>query len=372
MQDLYVALQLAKLLTRRDRDPPVEVIWEKKALDLNSEAGVEAVHVDDAVMRLESGKCIYVQVKEASPSGGWSAKELVRRSVAQQFWQQWLTKEEENRPRTFLRLAGIGDLTTLNEIADAALCSRTASEFGSESSNKVEQESAVLAAALGVSTGSTELHAFLRCLQAEPLISADDLEARVIQVLGQFDEDAADIARRLLAIVGRSKHAGRDARAAFTRKTLVVELRDDGLAEDKLVAAGIVPGKAISDSVWNWYRNWVVSNFRSFQVYGLEVDSAVFADLPALFVPLKLAPIPFDRARETKEPLDGKSLSLADRLSAEVEQAQGGGNDREEQRHQSVQNALELSMVLSKERRFALIGGPGAGKTVIRHAILTP
>jgi len=105
LQDVYVALQLAKLLTGRDRDPPVEVIWEKKALDLNSEAGVEAVHVDDAVMRLESGKCIYVQVKEASPSGGWSAKELVHRSVAQQFWQQWLAKEEEDRPRTFLRLA---------------------------------------------------------------------------------------------------------------------------------------------------------------------------------------------------------------------------------------------------------------------------
>lgn len=107
-------------------------------------------------MRLESGKCIYVQVKEASPSGGWSAKELVRRSVAQQFWQQWLAKEEEDRPAPSCALRGIGDLTTLNEIADAALCSRTASEFGSESSNKVEQESAVLAAALGISTGSTE------------------------------------------------------------------------------------------------------------------------------------------------------------------------------------------------------------------------
>jgi hypothetical protein len=354
---------LAKLLTGRDRDRPVEIIWEKKALDLNSGAGVEPVHVDDAVMRLANGKCIYVQVKEVSPSGGWSAKELVRQSVAQQFWQQWSAKEPEDRPRTFLRLAAIGDLTRLNKIADAALCSRTPAEFGSEASSEVEQESAVLAAALGISTRSAELLAFLRCLQAEPLISASDLEARIIQVLWQFREDAPDISRRLLAIVGRSKHAGPDARAAFTRETLVAELRDDGLAEDKLIAAGIIPGKAITDSVWDWYRNWVVANFRSFQVYGLQVDRAVFADLPALFVPLKLAPIPLDRARETNEPRGDRTPSLGDRLSAEVEQTDGGENGREEQRHPSAKNALELSKVLSKERRFALIGGPGAGKT---------
>src|SRR5712692_7430885 len=73
-QDIYVALKLTKLLMG-DRDPLVEVLWEKKAVDLKAGAGAERVHVDDAIVRVRSGRCIYVQVKQSAPRAGWSLKE---------------------------------------------------------------------------------------------------------------------------------------------------------------------------------------------------------------------------------------------------------------------------------------------------------
>lgn len=364
LQDLYVAHQLAKLLMAGDRDPLVEVLWEKKALDLRADAGVEPVHVDDAIMRLTSGKCVYVQVKEASPSGGWSAKQLVRNSVAQQFWHQWTSKTPEDRPRTLLRLASRGDVTTLELMADVALRSRTPRELLSdEASVEIADEITTLAAALGLSTDSADLLAFLKCIQAEPLHTANDLEARIVLSLAQFREDAPDIAHRLINIVGRSKHAGRDARAAFSKEALIAALLEDGFAEEKMIAAGVVPAKPIDGAVWDWYRNWIVNNFRSFQVYGLQVDRAVFADLPALFVPLKLAPIPADRARDTDERRARAARSLADRLSEEVEQIFGHESELDDERLLHRRGALDLSTVLSGQRRFAIIGGPGVGKT---------
>ena len=108
-QDVYVAHQLAKLLVGNDRDLLIEVLWEKKSLDSGSGDGVEAVHVDDAILRFASGKSAYVQVKEVSPPGGWSAAQLIRNSVAQQLWRQWFSKRPVDRPRTMVRLASRGD-----------------------------------------------------------------------------------------------------------------------------------------------------------------------------------------------------------------------------------------------------------------------
>lgn len=50
-QDIYVALQLTKLLMG-DRDPLIEVLWEKKALDLRGGAGAEQVCVDGLLRRI--------------------------------------------------------------------------------------------------------------------------------------------------------------------------------------------------------------------------------------------------------------------------------------------------------------------------------
>ena len=62
-QDVYLALQLAKLLMG-DRDPLVQVLWEKKALD--NGAGTTRVHVDDAIIRVRSGQ-VHLCPGEAGP-----------------------------------------------------------------------------------------------------------------------------------------------------------------------------------------------------------------------------------------------------------------------------------------------------------------
>ena len=85
-QDIYTALQLAKLLVG-DRDAPFEILWEKKAIDWGK--GAEALHVNDVIIHSTSGKKTYVQVKETAPSGKWSAQEFARSGVLMQFWREW-------------------------------------------------------------------------------------------------------------------------------------------------------------------------------------------------------------------------------------------------------------------------------------------
>src|SRR5438876_11738834 len=100
-QDIYVALQLTKLLME-EREPILDVLWEKRAIDFGADRGAEPVHVDDAIIRRRNGRCIYVQVKESAPRGGWSATNFVREGVASQFWNQWHEKSEADRPKTTL------------------------------------------------------------------------------------------------------------------------------------------------------------------------------------------------------------------------------------------------------------------------------
>src|ERR1700746_351534 len=111
-QDIYVALQLTKLLMG-DRDPLVEVLWEKKAIHLKGDKGVERVHVDDAIVRVRSGRCIYVQVKQTAPRSGWSVREFAESGLAVQFWTQWLSKAPQDRLTTVIRLASAADVTPL-------------------------------------------------------------------------------------------------------------------------------------------------------------------------------------------------------------------------------------------------------------------
>ena len=361
-QDLYVTLQLAKLLTG-DRDPPVEVMWEKKALDFREGAGAEPVHVDDAIVSLSSGKTVYVQVKEAAPKTGWSSRQLIQSSVAHQFWQQWESADPDHRKGMALRLASPGDTTALDLMAEAALRSRSPQEMlTAEASAEIAGEIAILAAGLGLPRDSNDLWCFLRCLQAEPLHSATELEARIIQTFTSFGSHASDLARRLTRIVGRSKHIGPYARAALTRDTLIDALREDGFPEERLIAAGIVPAKPVNDATWDLYRQAIGRKFRTFRVYGLQVDRAVYADLPALFVPLRLAPIPAGRLQKRAGPEPPtEPRSLADRLSAEAEREEEGNPDDE---GRSQRNGIfDLTSVLQEKNRFALVGGPGVGKT---------
>lgn len=240
LQDLYVAHQLAKLLVG-GREPLVEVLWEKKSLDLGKGTGAEAIHVDDAILRLGGDRCVFVQVKEASPAGGWTARELIRSSVAVQFWEQWNSRQPVERQRTALRLAALGNVTVLGSIADAASRSTTPAElFLGEASTRIANEIRILAAGLKVAHDDVNFLSFLKCIQAEPLLAASDLETRTIQSLASFGDLAQDLARRLVRLVTRSKHADRDARAAFSRDALVTTLLDEGFPEVPLSTTGAI------------------------------------------------------------------------------------------------------------------------------------
>lgn len=357
-QDIYVALQLTKLLMG-DRDPLVEVLWEKKALDLRAGAGAEQVCVDDAIVRVRSGRCIYVQVKQAAPRGGWSLREFAKSGVAAQFWTQWLSKTPEDRPATILRIASAADVTPIKMLVDVALRSRTPAELLSdESSEETLKDVQVLAKALSVSPDKQELLDFLKSLQAEQLPAADELEGLIIRSLSPFGVQAAAVAQHLIRLVARSKHAGPSARSAHDHETLLAALREQGVTDEALIGAGLVAsGRVHEASFWDAYRAEIVKSFRTFRVYGLNVERAVFADLPSLFVPLKLAPIA-DRkkAGEREASKQRERRSLTESVLADA-------RDREPDEPVEAVGALELSAVLREKRRFGLIGGPGSGKT---------
>jgi hypothetical protein len=237
LQDLYVAQQLAALLVG-DRDPLVEVLWEKKALDLGHGAGAESVHVDDAILRRRSGKCIYIQVKAERPRGGWTARHLVKSSVARQFWQQWASTRLEDRPNTLLRLASPGDLTKLEAVSEVAGRALTPLELLSdEASTATAQEISILASFLSLSTDSPELLAFLKSIQFVSLPSHSHLETLTVQSLFWFGKHAADLADRLARFVSISKHPGSGARSGFSADSLMDALREDGFPEELLIKA---------------------------------------------------------------------------------------------------------------------------------------
>jgi hypothetical protein len=357
-QDIYVALQLTKLLMG-DRDPLVEVLWEKKALDLKAVTGAEHVHVDDAIIRVRSGRCIYVQVKQAAPRGEWSLREFAQSGVAVQFWTQWLSKAPQDRSTTIIRLASAADVTPLRMLIDVALRSRTPAELLSdESSEETLKDVRVLAKALSVSPDKQELLDFLKSLQAEQLPAADELEGLIIRSLSPFGMQATTVAQHLIRFVSRSKHAGPSARSAYNHDNLLKALKEEGVTDESLIGAGLLTsGRIHEESFWDIYRTEVVKSFRTFRVYGLNVERAVFADLPSLFVPLKLDPISErKKAGEREASKQRERRSLTDSILAEA-------RDREPDEPAEVTGTLELSVVLREKRRFGLIGGPGSGKT---------
>lgn len=124
------------------------------------------------------------------------------------------------------------------------------------------------------------------------------------------------------------------------------------------MAAGLMPGKQARDpSFWEAYRNEVVNQVRTFRVYGLQVQRAVFADLPSLFVPLKLAPIAGrDVAGAGGQARSRERRSLVEAVLTDVPEA-------DEDKFNDPGGAVELGAVLAEKRRFALIAGPGSGKT---------
>jgi hypothetical protein len=364
-QDLYVACQLAKLLVG-DRDPPVEVLWEKNALDRGQQLGATHVDVNDTILHLTSGKWIYVQVKETAPAEGWSAHRLVQTGVARQFWHEWKSKTNDEQLRTFLRLASCGDVTPLAMVADVALRSRTPDELLSdEAAVDIADDIKTLANEIGLSADNPDFLAFLKCLQAEQLRVAGDLESLIIQSLAVFGERAPDLAQRLIRLVTRSKHIGEMARSAFTKETLVQELRWGAFPDDSLIAAGVLRAEVIKDpNFWDSYRDQVVKRFRSFRLYGLQVDRIIYADLPTLFLPPKLNAIPAGTSDgSASSSPDSRTLTLSEKLRIEGDIVSREDSEELDDRA-SNEDTLELAKAFTEKRRFALISGAGTGKTI--------
>jgi hypothetical protein len=355
-QDIYVAWQLAKLLVG-ERDPVVEVLWEKKAIDHGAKRGSE-VHVDDAIIRLRSGTCIYTQLKETAPGGIWSLRDLIRSGVVEQFWRQWQSSRGETPYKVILRFASGGIVAPLAVVIDAASRSNTPAELmEGETSGQAATDAEVLAMALGIGVDDPLLLEFLKGVRAEQLPGSEELQHWIAASLAPFGPLATDMADRLIRIVARSKHIGPQSRAAHTRETLLEQLQTEGLPTQALIAAGLIPvGKRRNPAFWRNYRATVVKAFRNFRVYGLEVERAVFADLPSLFVPLKLLPLKGEKEQEAATASESeRRRSFAETLSGEL-------SSRSESRDEPV-GATDLKSVLANTRRFALLGGQGCGKT---------
>ncbi|MGA9672368.1 MAG: NACHT domain-containing protein, partial [Terracidiphilus sp.] len=199
---------------------------------------------------------------------------------------------------------------------------------------------------------------FLKSLQAEQLPAADELEGLIIRSLSPLGIQAATVAQHLIRLVARSKHAGPSARSAYDHDTLLNALREEGISDESLIGAGLLTsGRVHRESFWETYRTEVVKSFRTFRVYGLNVERAVFADLPSLFVPLKFDPIS-DRkkAGEREASKQRERRSLTESIFAE-------SRDRQPDELTEKASTFELSAILREKRRFGLIGGPGSGKT---------
>jgi hypothetical protein len=353
-QDVYVAWQLAKMLMG-DRDPIVEVLWEKKAIDSGSGRDPEPAHIDDAIIRLHSGKWIYTQVKETAPVGGWSAGSLIHSGVADQFWKQWKARLPEDRKNTVLQFASAGSITPLALICDAALRSRTCAELMSdESSQKAIQGIEKISTHLSIAKDDPDLLEFLRSVRPTQLPDVDGLCGWIIQSLRAFGKDSSSLTDHLIRIVAESKHVSAKARSAHTRDSLLDQLLRDGIDRNVLAAAGlIIAGTQPKEEFWRGYRAELIKLLRTFRVYGLDVGQPVYADLPSLYVPLKLLPL----KNRAEERIDARSKrrSLIDTLDEDMFDASDS--------RPIPDSATDLSDVIKDNLRFVLVGTQGCGKT---------
>ncbi|MGD0579677.1 MAG: hypothetical protein ABSC08_12190, partial [Bryobacteraceae bacterium] len=357
-QDVYVALQLAKLLTGTAPDPPQEVMWEKKAIDWNTGDGAVPTQVDDVIIQTRKATSIWIQLKESAPAATWSVSSLIKSGVALQFWREWSQKSSKRGRATMLRLVSGADVTPLRLIVDVARRARTAAELlSNEASSESQRELRQLAKHLQVAPDSADFLRFLQRLDAEQVPPAVELENWIASILAAAGDEAPALTHHLIRLVGRSKHTGSSARSSYTREELVAGLRTGGVGDETLIGIGAMRAPLFrNEAFWEEYRSQVVRDYRRLRVYGLDVTEPVFADLPTLFVPPGLRRVsadPKDRAAATTDERPSRQ-SLDERILAE---------DRTVYPNESSAATPDLMNILGTDRRFALIGGPGSGKT---------
>ncbi len=341
------------------RDPVREVLWEKKAVDIGAPSGVEDVHVDDLVLIYKSGAHAYVQLKEQAPRSGWTIRHFIEQRVAAQFFRQWSARPEEERPRTILRLAGVGSIAPIRDIVDVALRSRTTRELRSaEGSVTATGDIAALAKALRLRADDPDLLAFLQSIDATHLPDAAGLTGWITRTLVGFGANAVALSDRLVRLVGESKHAGHGARASYTREALVDRLIRDGMPVDDLIGAGVLPPAPLTTVIaWSKHRAAIVRQFERFRLYGLDLPTPVFADLAKLFVPPHVA-MSYRDGSERMHP----ELEMERRMRRRGRRfdPRDEGDFLHDHRHGG---AMSLSELFAEARRFGFVAGPGTGKT---------
>lgn len=360
-QDLYVALQLAHLLVQSRSNAPVEVGWEKKAFDTGAGEKPLPLVLEDVVLVLKSGKRIHVEVKETAPSGKWSIQRFCSSGLAGQFWQAWKTTPQRERGNVAFRLASRADLSQVNLLLDLARRSRTPAELKSEEgASAAQRDLARLARSLAVQESDPELLTFLKSLEGKQLPDPEELEGLIADALAAFGSKASETANHLIRLVARSKPVGATARSSYTRESLASVLSESGADEESLISIGALQAdtsRVASD--WSRYRRSLVRELRSMRVYGLRVQKAVNADLLTLFVPLRFSRIGSREAEEREAERPPRRRSFLERLLEEQQSFDEA--ESAESRHEY----LPLGEVLKTERRFALVAGPGTGKTTV-------
>lgn len=357
LQDLFVAYQFSKMLMG-DINPVVEVMWEKKAIDIGGAKVIENLRIDDVIVRHNNGQWVFSQVKEAAPNGTWSIQGLIKSRIISDFWQHWASVPPNGRESMILQLASCGNLSRFSRLLDAASRARTVAELTStESSTEVAHDISVLAKALSVAEDDPALLKFLKTVHAEQLPSPDELYGWIIRSLFPFGNAAPTFADHLIRIVASSKHEGTSARSSHSRESLIRKLLDEGTDRNVLVAAGLVNSRAeLEATVWSGYRSEVLRSFRQIRVYGLDARTPVFADLASLFVPLRL--------RLLSNEVDGDVEEEQPRRQSFMEALE---KTFSRSVHDTVDadNTLALSNVMSDQRRFVVVGNQGSGKTTL-------
>ncbi len=230
-QDLYVAWQLARLLMV-ERDAPVEVMWEKRALDRGG-SKAERVYVDDVVLRFEKERVTFVQLKESAPRGGWSVHNFAAKDILQAFHRQWDGTDEHRRCTTELLFITAGEARRLMNVVDAARRSRTPLEMSSgEADNSTLRSFNEVADHLSLPAADSGLLDFLRAMRIEECCSAERMWVQLLRSLDKLGEGATITASVLVRLVARSKHLGHTARSSYTRRVLQSELEELGAPID--------------------------------------------------------------------------------------------------------------------------------------------
>lgn len=363
-QDLYVALQLAKLLVASGRTPPVEVMWEKQAVDWGREEGTRPLAITDVLVSFRDGRTVHTQVKETAPGGRWSTAELLRSEIVKGFWEEWQAKTPVGRLSTKLRLASAGDVTPIRQIADVARRCRTFQEvFTKEAPEEISTDIRAIATTLQAEQQQDDLLEFLKSIDGEQLPAAEALRGWVSQSLAAFGVDADDLGQHLVDLVAGSKHLGGGARSAYRRESLVEDLRERGVDDSLLVGVGALLAPPFGEqTIWDRYRTSIVSSLGSLRLYGVSGDNPLSADLAQVYVPLRFLPVSKAPSTSGEEDVAERSELPIRRITA---QALTGERPAEDDFSKGVAAPAwrTLQEILSGNRRVAFIGGPGTGKT---------